>query len=96
MATLHQLMETILSVIVILMARYVSAYGFHSHGGYGYAAGMLLKSQLISFNASVYLVNEGDGHVDIYIERSYNIEENITVFTTCEHRVMKTEATGNQ
>ena len=75
---------------------YVSVYGFHSRGGYGYIAGMLLKTQLISFNASMYVINEGDGCVDIYIVRSYNIEENITVFITCEHTVMKTEATGNQ
>ena len=75
---------------------YVSVYGFHSYGGYGYTAGMLLKTQLIHFNASMYLVNEGDGHVDIYIVRTYNIEENITVFITCEHKITKTEATGNQ
>ena len=75
---------------------YVSVYGFHSYGGYGYTAGMLLKTQLIHFNASMYLVNEGDGHVDIYIVRTYNIEENITVFITCEHKIIKTEATDNQ
>ena len=74
---------------------YVSVYGFHSRGGYGYTAGMLLKSQLIRFNASMYLVNEGDFHVDIYFLRTYNIEENITVLITCEQIVMKTEATGN-
>ena len=33
---------------------YVSVYGFHSHGGYSYIAGMLLITQLISFNASMY------------------------------------------
>ena len=75
---------------------YVSVYGFHSYGGYGYTAGMLLKTQLISFNTSMYFVNEGDGHVDIYFVRTYNIEENITVFITCEHKIIKTEATGNQ
>ena len=75
---------------------YVIVYWFHYRGGYGYTAGMLLKTQLISFNASMYLVNEGDGHVDIYIVRTYNIEENITVFITCEHKMIKTEATGNQ
>ena len=75
---------------------YVSVYGFSDRGGYGYTAGILLKTQLISFNASMYLVNEGDGHVDIYIVRTYNIEENITVFITCEHKNIKTEATGNQ
>ena len=75
---------------------YVSVYGFHYRGGYGYTAGMLLKTQLISFNASMYLVNEGDGHVDIYIVRTYNIKEIITVFITCEHKMIKTEATGNQ
>ena len=75
---------------------YVSVYGFSDHGGYGYIAGMLLKTELISFNASIYIINEEDGHVDIYIVRSYNIEENITVLITCEHTVMKTEAAGNQ
>ena len=75
---------------------YVSLYGFSDRGGYGYTAGMILKSQLISFNASMYLVNEGDGHVHIYIVRTYNIEENIAVFITCEHKNIKTEATGNQ
>ena len=74
---------------------YVSVYGFSDHGGYGYTAGMFLETHLISFNASMYLVNEGDGHVDICIVRTYNIEENITVLITCEHKIIKTEATGN-
>ena len=96
MATLNQLMDYTIRHSNLNGKIYVSVYRFSDCGGYGYTAGMLLKTQLIRFNASMYLVNEGDGHVDIYIVRTYNIEENITVFITCEHKIIKNEATGNQ
>ena len=60
---------------------YVSVYGFHSYGGYGYTAGMLLQpnSVIVSFNSSQYFVSEGDGHINISIVRSNNINTSINV-----------------
>ena len=60
---------------------YVSVYGFHYSGGYGYTAGMLLQSNdaLVSFNSLQYFVSEGDGHIIISIVRSNNINTSINV-----------------
>ena len=77
---------------------YVSVYGFQIIGGCGYPAGMLLKSNnivLVSFNASIYFVNEGDSHVIVYIERSENLDINATVSIETLHSDIST-ATGKQ
>ena len=77
---------------------YVSVYGFMLFGGYGYTAGMLLNSNniiLFSFNASTYFVNEGDGHVIIYIIRSEILDMNATVSIETFHSDIST-ATGKQ
>ena len=60
---------------------YVSVYGFHDYGGYGYPAGMLLQFNkvLVSFNSFQYFVSEGDGHIIISIVRAHNVNTNINV-----------------
>ena len=59
---------------------YVSAYGFDASGGFGYLTGVLLNPHsVIRFTSMQYFVNESDGHVTVYIERLYNIDQNTLV-----------------
>ena len=64
---------------------FVSAFGWTTYGGYCYVGGMKLNSLSlssvaeVSFNASSYTVNEGDGSVTLYLERLVNLTTNVSV-----------------
>ena len=64
---------------------FVSVFGWTPNGGYCYAGGMKLNplssisEAEISFNATQYTVNEGDGAVIVYLQRLVNLTGNATV-----------------
>ena len=62
---------------------FLSVYGWRLHHGYAFSGGIGLNPQLprpqVSFTQELFFVTEGNGEVVIYLNKSVNVEEEVSV-----------------
>ena len=71
---------------------FLSVYGWNTYHGYAFSGGMglnpinpALPLPQVSFTQELYLVTEGDAHVIVCLNRSTNVEEEVSVRVSAVH-----------